>query len=102
MNILYNIKDITIVIKYYGMKKQMTKYELDGTELEKNQDEYLKEIFDLPVFNGDYEDIYQYLIGFYKKTIITLTNSQKVDPDLIDSIERASEYNSLLKFKIID
>ncbi len=80
----------------------MTKFELDGEKIAENQDEYLKETFDLPVFDGDYEDIYQYLIGFYNKTLITLTNSQKVDPDLIDVFERASDYNSLVKFEKID
>ncbi|RAP45892.1 MAG: hypothetical protein BZ135_04885 [Methanosphaera sp. rholeuAM6] len=80
----------------------MAKFELDGEKIAENQDEYLKETFDLPVFDGDYEDIYQYLIGFYNKTLITLTNSQKVDPDLIDVFERASDYNSLVKFEKID
>lgn len=80
----------------------MPKFELDGNKIEENQDEYLKEIFDLPVFDGNYEDIYQYVIGFYSKTLITLTNSQKVDPNLIDVFKRASDYNSLIKFEIID
>lgn len=82
--------------------KIMAKFELDGNKIEENQDEYLKEIFDLPVFDGDYEDIYQYLTGFYTKTLITLQNSDKVDPDLIDVFERASEYNSLVKFEKLD
>ena len=80
----------------------MPKFELDGEKIEENQDEYLKETFDLPVFDGDYEDIYQYLIGFYNKTLITLNNSEKVDPDLIDVFERASDYNSLVKFEKLD
>lgn len=93
--------NITIVIKIRRIKN-MAKFELDGEKIAENQDEYLKETFDLPVFDGDYEDIYQYLIGFYNKTLITLTNSQKVDPDLIDVFERASDYNSLVKFEKID
>ncbi|RAP52885.1 MAG: hypothetical protein BZ133_00415 [Methanosphaera sp. SHI613] len=80
----------------------MTKIELDGNKIQENEVEYLKEIFDLPVFDGDYEDIYQYIIGFYSKTLITLTNSSNVDNDLIDVFERASDYNNLVKFEILD
>ena len=98
---LNTIKNITIVIKNCE-KINMTRFEIDGRELEENEDEYLKELFDLPVYNGDYEDIYQYIIGFYSKTLITLHNSQNVDPDLIDVFKRASEYNSLVKFVIED
>ena len=43
----------------------MTKIELDGNKINENEIEYLKESFDLPVFDGDYEDIYQYLIGYF-------------------------------------
>jgi len=80
----------------------MTKIELDGNKIAENEIEYLKESFDLPVFNGDYEDIYQYLIGYYTKTIVTLNNSNKVDKDLIDVFERASDYNNMVKFKKLD
>lgn len=74
----------------------MPKFEIDGNKLEENQDEYLKETFDLPVFDGDFEDIYQYLIGFYSKTLITLKNVEKIDLDLIDAFERAADYNQLV------
>ncbi|AWX31731.1 ribonuclease inhibitor [Methanosphaera sp. BMS] len=80
----------------------MTKIELDGNKINENEIEYLKESFDLPVFDGDYEDIYQYLIGFYSKTLITLKNSSNVDSDLIDVFERASDYNELVKFEKLD
>ena len=80
----------------------MTKIELDGEKIRENEVEYLKEVFDLPVFDGDYEDIYQYLIGFYSKTLVTLTNSAMVDGDLIDVFERASDYNSMVKFEKLD
>ena len=80
----------------------MNKFELDGNKIEENEVEYLKEVFDLPVFDGDYEDIYQYLIGFYTKTLVTLTNSSKVDVDLINAFENAADYNSLVKFEILD
>ena len=80
----------------------MTKIELDGNKINENEMEYLKESFDLPVFDGDYEDIYQYLIGFYSKTLITLKNSSNVDSDLIDVFERASDYNELVKFEKLD
>ena len=80
----------------------MTKIELDGNKIKENEIEYLKEAFDLPVFDGDYEDIYQYLIGFYSKTLITLTNSGDVETDLIDVFERASDYNDLVKFEKLD
>lgn len=77
----------------------MPKIELDGNKIAENQDEYLSEQFDLPAYSGNIEDIYQYLIGFYKKTLVTLTNSEEVDPDLINVFERASDYNSLVKFE---
>ncbi|MDO5824936.1 MAG: hypothetical protein BZ137_04445 [Methanosphaera sp. rholeuAM130] len=80
----------------------MPKFEIDGEKLSENPNEYLKNTFDLPVFDGDYEDIYQYLIGFYNKTLIILTKSSKVDSDLIDVFERASDYNSMVKFEIVD
>ena len=80
----------------------MTKIELDGNKINENEIEYLKESFDLPVFDGDHEDIYQYLIGFYSKTLITLKNSSNVDSDLIDVFERASDYNELVKFEKLD
>ncbi|MBQ6443906.1 MAG: ribonuclease inhibitor [Methanosphaera sp.] len=80
----------------------MTKIELDGNKINENEIDYLKESFDLPVFDGDYEDIYQYLIGFYSKTLITLKNSSNVDSDLIDVFERASDYNELVKFEKLD
>ena len=35
-------------------------------KMEENQDEYLKEIFDISVFDGDYGDIYQY--SYIKKS----------------------------------
>lgn len=81
------------------MKKKMPKYEIDGEKLNKNPDKYLKETFDLPAYNGDFEDIYQYLIGFYTKTLITLKNVDKIDYDLLDVFERATEYNNLVKIE---
>ena len=50
----------------------MNTFNIDGKKVDET---YLKETFDLPVFNGDFEDIYQYLCGFYTKTIINITNS---------------------------
>ena len=80
----------------------MPKFEIDGLKIMENQEEYLKETFDLPVFDGNYEDIYQYLIGFYNKTLITIKNSENINPDLINVFQRASEYNPLVKIEIIE
>ena len=80
----------------------MPKFEIDGLKIMENQEEYLKETFDLPVFDGNYEDIYQYLIGFYNKTLITIKNSENINPDLINVFQRASEYNALVKMEIIE
>jgi len=77
----------------------MTQITIDGNKLTKNEEEHLKETFDLPTYNGDYEEIYQYLIGFYKKTTITLKNTNKIDPDLLETIEKASEYNQLVQIE---
>lgn len=77
----------------------MPKYEIDGEKLIENEEKYLKETFDLPVYDGDYEDIYQYLIGFYTKTLIILKNTDKIDYDLLEVFERASDYNSLVKIE---
>lgn len=82
--------------------KKMPKFEIDGLKIMENQEEYLKETFDLPVFDGNYEDIYQYLIGFYNKTLITIKNSENINPDLINVFQRASEYNPLVKIEIIE
>lgn len=92
------MEDITIVIKIKDENK-MPKFEIDGNKLIENQDEYLKETFDLPVFDGDFEDIYQYLIGFYSKTLIVLKNVDKIDLDLLEVFERASDYNNLVQIK---
>lgn len=76
----------------------MNTFDIDGEKVAEDTDNYLQEVFDLPTFSGDYEDIYQYLSGFYSKTVVNLTNASKVDPLLIDAFERASEENSLVKF----
>ena len=75
----------------------MNKFEIDGNKLIENENEYLKETFDLPVFDGDYETIYQYLSGFYNKTEVHITNKDKIDPELIIAFERAQEDNSFVK-----
>ncbi|OED30365.1 hypothetical protein [Methanosphaera sp. WGK6] len=80
----------------------MNTFDIDGKKVAENQNEYLKEIFDLPVFEGDFEDIYFYLSGFYSKTVINLTNSEDVDPLLIDAFERAAEANELVSLNIED
>ena len=69
----------------------MNKFDIDGKKIEEDQNNYLKETFDLPEFTGDYEDIYFYLVGFYTKTIVNITNPDKIDPLLIDAFQRASD-----------
>ncbi|MBR0472588.1 MAG: hypothetical protein IJI98_07850 [Methanosphaera sp.] len=75
----------------------MTKYEIDINKLNQNPNKYLKETFDLPIYDGDYQDIYQYLIGHYSKTQITLKNTENIDPDLLEIFEDAAQYNNLIK-----
>ena len=77
----------------------MNTFNIDGKKVDET---YLKETFDLPVFNGDFEDIYQYLCGFYTKTIINITNSTQIDQELINAFERASEDNPYVKINIED
>lgn len=77
----------------------MNTFNIDGKKVDET---YLKETFDLPVFNGDFEDIYQYLYGFYTKTIINITNSTQIDQELINAFERASEDNPYVKLNIED
>ncbi|MDD6285540.1 MAG: hypothetical protein ACI4VJ_02705 [Methanosphaera sp.] len=78
----------------------MNKFDIDGKKIEEDQNNYLKETFDLPEFTGDYEDIYFYLVGFYTKTIVNITNPDKIDPLLIDAFQRASDENDLVSVNI--
>lgn len=78
----------------------MNKFDIDGKKIEEDQNNYLKETFDLPEFTGDYEDIYFYLVGFYTKTIVNITNPDKIDPLLIDAFQRASDENNLVSVNI--
>ena len=78
----------------------MNKFDIDGKKIEEDQNNYLKETFDLPEFTGDYEDIYVYLVGFYTKTIVNITNPDKIDPLLIDAFQRASDENDLVSVNI--
>ena len=78
----------------------MNKFDIDVKKIEEDQNNYLKETFDLPEFTGDYEDIYFYLVGFYTKTIVNITNPDKIDPLLIDAFQRASDENDLVSVNI--
>ncbi len=78
----------------------MNKFDIDGKKIEEDQNNYLKETFDLPEFTGDYEDIYFYLVGFYTKTIVNITNPDKIDPLLIDAFQRASDENDFVSVNI--
>ncbi len=78
----------------------MNKFDIDGKKIEEDQNNYLKETFDLPEFTGDYEDIYFYLVGFYTKTIVNITNPDKIDLLLIDAFQRASDENDLVSVNI--
>ena len=80
----------------------MNEFEIDGNKIEENEHDYLKEVFDLPTFDGDYESIYQYLSGFYNKTVVNITNKDKIDPELLIAFERAGEDNSFVKIIIND
>lgn len=42
----------------------MNTFNIDGKKVDET---YLKETFDLPVFNGDFEDIYNISVDFIQK-----------------------------------
>lgn len=78
----------------------MDEFDIDGKQLQENPNDYLKETFDLPVYDGDIEDIYQYLSGFYSKVIINIYNKDLIDNEIINAFIRASEDNSFVKVEI--
>lgn len=76
----------------------MNTFNIDGKKID--EENYLKDIFDLPVFDGDFEYIYEYLCGFYTKTVINLTNSDLIDSELKIAFERAANDNQFVSVNV--